>query len=133
MRLQLGGGDERGQATVELALLLPVIVVIGLAVVQVGLLTADRLAAIDAARVGARAAALRPDRGAVDRAFEEQGIDLRGGNARLSGELRPGGVATITVRRPPTRLPLVGRALGNIEISETLVFRVEDPDARPPP
>lgn len=133
MKGQRGGTYERGQATVELALLLPLLVALSLAVIQVGMLTADRLAVIDAARVGARAAALRPERAAVDRAFADQGIDLREGSARLSGELRPGGVATITVRRPPTRLPVVGRALGNMEISETLVFRVEDPDGGPPP
>lgn len=124
---------EQGQATVELAVLLPFVTILLLAVVQAGVLVGDRLATLDAARIGARAAALRPDQAAVDRAFREHGVDLHGGSMALSGDLRPGGMATITVQRPPTRLAVVGRVVGGMTITEKLVFRIEDPDAAPPP
>lgn len=109
--------------------MLPVVIVLILVVVQMGLLVGDRLAALDAARIGARAAALRPDQRFVDSAFTDHGIDLHGGSAELVGDLRPGGIATIIVERPPTRLAVVGRIVGSMTISERLVFRIEDPDA----
>lgn len=123
-----GPMTERGQATVELALLAPVMTLLLVAVVQAGVLVGDRLAVLDAARVGARAAALHPDLGAVDRALGDHGFDLHGGSVRLSGDLGAGGIARITVERPPTRLALVGRLLGGVRISESVVFRVEDPN-----
>jgi Flp pilus assembly protein TadG len=46
---------------VEFALVLPLILVIALALVQVGLLVRDRLLVEAAARAGARTAALQPD------------------------------------------------------------------------
>lgn len=120
--------DERGQATVELAVLAPVITLLVVAILQAGVLVADRLAVLDAARIGARAAALRPDVGSVERALADHGVDLHGGSVHLSGDLRAGGIARMTVERPPTRLVVVGRFLGRSSISETVVFRVEDPD-----
>lgn len=47
-------GAERGTATVEFALLLPLLLVMCLALVQVGLLARDRLLAEAVARAGAR-------------------------------------------------------------------------------
>ena len=49
---------DHGQATVELALCLPVVCMFLLAVVQVGVVVRNRLAVDYAARVGARAAAV---------------------------------------------------------------------------
>ncbi len=49
----------------EFALVLPLILVMSLAMVQVGLLVRDRLLVEDAARAGARAAALQSDVGAA--------------------------------------------------------------------
>lgn len=119
---------ERGQATVELAVLVPVFVMLLVAVVQAGVLVGDHLAVLDAARIGARAAALDPTPGAVARAHERHGVELDGGSVGLSGDLREGGIATITVERRPTRLALVGRFLGAMTITESVTFRIEDPD-----
>ena len=52
--------DARGQATVEIAMLLPVLVTTLLLVVQVGLLARDRVLTVHAARTAARAAADEP-------------------------------------------------------------------------
>ena len=58
-------GSERGSAVVELALVLPVLFLILLAVVQVGLLARDRLLVQEAARAGARAASVSLEDGDV--------------------------------------------------------------------
>ena len=49
----------RGSAAVEFALVLPLLLVVGLALLQVGLLTKDQLIVQEAARAGARQAAVR--------------------------------------------------------------------------
>jgi Flp pilus assembly protein TadG len=46
---------ERGSAVVEFALLLPILLLVLLAVVQVGVLASDQLVITQAARAGARA------------------------------------------------------------------------------
>ena len=51
---------ERGQATVELALCLPMLCLLLLGVVQVAVVVRDHLAVQVAAREAARAAAVRP-------------------------------------------------------------------------
>jgi len=56
---------ERGSAVVEFALVLPLLLVIALALVQVGLLARDRLLVEAASRAGAREAAVTADEGAV--------------------------------------------------------------------
>ena len=54
-----------GSATVEFALVLPLVLVVVLALVQVGLLVRDRLLVEAAARAGARAAAVQDDPDAI--------------------------------------------------------------------
>jgi Flp pilus assembly protein TadG len=49
---------ERGSAVVEFALVLPIVLIVLLAVVQVGALARDRLLLAQAARAGARQAAI---------------------------------------------------------------------------
>jgi hypothetical protein len=52
---------DRGQATIEAALTLPVILIALLLIVEVGLVVRDALALVQAAREGARAAAITTD------------------------------------------------------------------------
>ena len=52
-------GGERGSAVVEFALLLPIVLLLLLAVVQVGVLTRDRLLLAQSSRAGAREAVTR--------------------------------------------------------------------------
>lgn len=58
-------GAERGSAVVEFALVLPILMIITLALVQVGLLARDQLLVMQAARAGARQAAVDPDEAAI--------------------------------------------------------------------
>lgn len=119
--------DERGQASVELAVILPVVVVLLLVVVQAGVLVRDRLAAVSAARVAARAVIVDPQPAAARAALADAGGRAAQAQVRVSGERRAGGLAVVAVRLEPTRLPIVGRAIGGVTIEEELTVLVEGP------
>lgn len=119
-----GGG---GQASVELALCLPVVAVLLLLVVQAGLLVADQVAVVQAAREAARRASVDPDPDA-------------GRRAALGGRLVPGRT-TVTVDRmagpPPlaratirhraaTDVPIVGRLVPDIELDASATMAIEE-------
>jgi len=116
---------ERGQATVELALLLPVVALLVVLVLQVGVLGRDRVAAVAAARVAARAVIVEPSEEAARRALDELGSPARGARVAVDGQLRAGGLARVTVELAPTRLPLTGRFLGGLVLREQLTVLVE--------
>src|SRR5712691_2134910 len=65
-----------GTAAVEFALVLPLLLVIALALVQVGLVIRDRLLVEEAARAGARAAAVEDDPDAIAGAARSAAPDL---------------------------------------------------------
>jgi Flp pilus assembly protein TadG len=67
---------ESGSAAVEFALVLPVVLVVALALVQVGLLARDRLLVEAAARAGARTAAVEADDVAIRAAALAAAPDL---------------------------------------------------------
>ena len=67
---------ERGSAVVEFALVLPIVLLVLLAVVQVGALARDRLLLAQAARAGAREAAVDPSDVAVSDSVRAAGSAL---------------------------------------------------------
>ena len=71
-----GRRGEAGTAAVEFALVLPLLLVIALALVQVGLVIRDRLLVEEAARAGARAAAIEDDPDAIAGAARSAAPDL---------------------------------------------------------
>jgi hypothetical protein len=101
--------SRRGSATVELALVLPLALLAALALVQVGLLAKDSLAVTNAAREGAREAAVSTDEARVRETV------LRAGGLSPERTLvaveRLGGMGdpvTVTVRyRSPLVVPFV--------------------------
>lgn len=120
-------GGSRGQATVELALVLPVVVVVALLLVQVSLVGLAQILVVQAARAGARTAAVEADVASV-RAAALATPGLR--SDRLSVERgprgSPGSLVSVTVRyRVPTDLPLVGRLVSDVSLTSTAVFQVE--------
>lgn len=117
--------SERGSAVVEFALVVPLVLALLLAVVEVAVVGRTQLELISAAREGAREAAANPDPAGAIRAV----------HAALGD---PGGSAVVSVRRPhvvgeravvsirlPYRVaaPLVGGF--TVELSARAVMRVE--------
>jgi hypothetical protein len=100
---------DSGSATVELALVLPLALFAALALVQVGLLAKDSLTVANAAREGAREAAVSRDESRVRHAVLGSG-NLSPDRTAVAVE-RPGGVGdpvTVTVRyRSPVVVPFV--------------------------
>lgn len=119
---------ERGQSTVELVLVLPVVVVAMLAVVQIGVIGHQYLAVWHAARESARAAAVAPDHPTARAAALTAGTALD--PARLTVGLR-GGTSTgdlITsslTYRAATDVPVVGRLVGDVTLRAEVTMRVE--------
>ncbi|HPU38544.1 MAG TPA: TadE/TadG family type IV pilus assembly protein [Microthrixaceae bacterium] len=122
----VGRGDQGGQATVELALVLPVVMIVLVLVIQLGLLARDRVLTVHAARTAARSVAVDPS-GAAARAA----LDRLDGPGRftmtIGGDTSPGGIATVTVTGRPSTVPIVGGLLGSIELRERFSVRVEGP------
>ena len=121
------GGRQRGQATVELALVLPLVVVFALIVVQAGLVAKDLVLVHHAAREGARAVAVDPTPAAA-RAGVAGGARLDQGRlgVSLSGGTTEGDLATVTVTyESPTNVPLVGALVGDVTLTADVTMRVE--------
>ena len=120
-------GHERGQATVELALLLPLVVMLLLAVVQVALVARDAVLVVHAAREAVREAAVTAAAGAARRAAEA-GSGLSGPRLRVDVTRRepPGGQVEVVVNyRAPTGVPLIGPIIPDVRLSSRATMRVE--------
>jgi len=117
--------SEGGQATVELALLLPVLVLLLLLAVQAALLARDRVLAVHAARVAGRAVIVEPTAQAARAALQRQGGRAAVASVDLVGDRRPGEVVTVVVAVPATRVPIVGRVIGTSRVEERLSVLVE--------
>lgn len=117
--------SDDGQATVELALLLPLVVVFVCAVLQVALVGRDQLVLELAAREAARAAAVSAEPDTAARLAADRVTTL----APLGVEVRvQGAVVTVTVRHVnPTDVPLAGRLLGDVQQSATATMALEPP------
>jgi Flp pilus assembly protein TadG len=121
------GRGRRGQATVEVALVLPVVVLVLLLVVQVALVARAQLLVTNAAREGARAAAVRPGSAAAavrrspGMAAGRVAVVERGGGS-------PGDIVQVTVRwRVATDVAIVGFLVPDPVVSATVAMRVEGP------
>jgi Flp pilus assembly protein TadG len=125
------GRRDRGQASVELALLLPVVLLLLLAVLQVGLLARDVVLVTHAAREAARAAATDP-RPSVARAAALASSGLEPARLTVTTTVRgsdPSGrrVRVEVVYRAPTAVPLVGAIAADRTIRTIATMRVEAP------
>ena len=118
---------DGGQAAVELALVLPLVVLVLLAVVQVGLVVRDQVLVVHAAREAAREAAVEPAPDAARRAALA-GSGLRADRLAVDVSGRGGAGTRVRVQvryRTPTQVPLVGTALGDVDLEATATMRVE--------
>lgn len=118
---------DRGQASVELALVLPLVALLLLAVVQVGLLVRTQVLVTHAAREAARAAAVDDDPGAAEAAAEAS-ASLDPGRLTVTAEGRGAAGSRVHVQvayRAATDVPLVGALLGDITLTADATMRVE--------
>jgi hypothetical protein len=114
---------ERGQATVEFAFVLPLIVLAALAVLQVGLLVRDQMGVVHAAREAARAASVDRDPGAAVKAAHRT---LPDAHVTVGARPQVGGEITVTVRfHSVTNLPLVGVLFPDPDLHASATMRVE--------
>ena len=114
---------ERGQATVEFALLLPVLVLALLSVLQVALVVRDHVAVVHAAREAARAASVDPD---PSRAVRAAHRTLPGAEVHVGERPPVGGSITVDVSYTShTDLPLVGPLFPDPTLRSRVVMRVE--------
>ncbi|MGQ0832507.1 MAG: TadE/TadG family type IV pilus assembly protein [Microthrixaceae bacterium] len=112
----------------ELALLLPIVLIVILTVVQAGLLGRDVVLVTHAAREAARAAAVDPTPGAARRAALASS-SLRG--ERLAVSVRGGTGTSDRVRvaltyRVRLQVPIVGSLLGDRTVHASATMRLED-------
>ena len=123
----MSGRPEHGQATVELALSLPVVLLALALVVQVALVARDRVAVVHATRAAARAAVVEPTVGSASRAARAAGGALAAARVRLDGDASPGGLLGVPVTARPTAVPLGGYVVAGVQLQERLVVLVEGP------
>lgn len=120
---------DRGQSTIELALLLPVVVLLLLTVLQLGLVARDVVLVTHAAREAARAAAVDGTSGAAQRAALAAS-GLRADRVRVTASGRHGPGSRVVVRltyRIPTSVPIIGSLLPDPSVTATASMRVETP------
>lgn len=116
--------SKKGQATVELALLLPFFALLLMAIIQVGLVVHARVLVTHAAREGARAAAVGASDEEVRQAVAVAG-DLPVHRLRVE-VARVNGAAVVSVYYvDPTVVPLIGAMLSDVELAATATMRLE--------
>ncbi len=120
-------GRDRGQAAVETALVLPLLLAAVLALVQVGLLVRDYVLVVHATREAARAAAVTPTvEAARAAAVAATGLDPTRMQVGIEGGRVTGSSLRVTVLyHPEPRIPIVGRLFPTVSIEEKLTVRVE--------
>ena len=118
---------DRGQGTVEFALLLPVLLVLVLAVLQVGLVVRSQVQTTHAAREAARVVAVTGDADlAAGAAARAGGLDPSRLSVEVSGVAVRGGVITVSVSyRAPTEVALVGAAIDDVTLTGEASMLVE--------
>ncbi len=117
--------DEGGQATAEFALVLPFMIVLLLALLQVALIARDQVRVSHASREAARAESVDPGGGrardAVRHLLGDASVEIR-----RSGSGGLGDPVTATVRyRSRTEVPLVGMLFPDIELIDHTTMRSE--------
>lgn len=120
---------ERGTASVEFAVVLPLVLVALLLIVQVALIVAEQLIVQHSAREGAREAAVwNDDTRARDAVIRSGNLDPDRAAIEVTPADRPvGSPVVVTVRyRVPIVVPYVARFLpGDVTLTASSEYRVE--------
>ena len=115
---------DSGQATVELALVMPLIIGLLLIILNVGLIVRDQLAVWHAASAGARAASISPDSPDVVQLAVESEVKLRPIHLRI---VHDGDLITVEAKYPRTiGLWLLKYISPPLTLSATVTMHVQD-------
>jgi len=119
---------DRGQATVELALGLPVVLLAVLVILQVGLVVRDQIRTVHAAREAARASAVDGRYGvARAAALAGSGLDPSRLSVLTSGRDGVGSrVRVQVIYRAETNVPLAGALVPDPVLRAEATMRVEE-------
>lgn len=119
--------EEDGQATLELALCLPVLALVFAGVVEVALIGVDQVRVSHAAREAARVSAVEPDPAAAEDAAAVSGLDDLEVSIEPGAEERaPGRPTTVHVAYPyDARVPVVGRVFERFVLEADATMRIE--------
>lgn len=121
--------SQRGQATIELALCLPFVALLGWVLVELGSLATDNVRLWHAAREAARIGAVDPDPTAIREAAEASGLGpleltvRPGPDARVQGEP----VTVAVTFQPSSSAPLIGTLIERVVLSAEATMRIERP------
>lgn len=121
---------DRGQASIEFALVLPLVLLVLLGLLQVGVYVLEKLEVTGAAREGAREAAVTADRDRIEQAAERSapGLDIEVQVER--GTVR-GDPAVVAVSARPTQLPFMGGIVAELKLESSATMRVESVEGEP--
>ena len=115
---------DSGQATVELALVMPLIIGLLLIILTVGLVVRDQLAVWHAAGAGARAASISPDSPDVVQQAVEDEVGLRPLHLRI---VRDDDLITVEAQYPRTiNLWLIKHIVPPLTLSASVTMQVQD-------
>ncbi len=121
--------NEDGQSTVELALCLPIVVIVLAVLVQVGVIAMDHVRLWHAAREAVRVAAVDSDPTAIRQAAQSSG--LRSLDIEIDPQdlyRRQGEPVTVTVSyAPSTRVPVIGALADDLHMTAAASMRIEEP------
>ena len=132
--------EDGGQATVEAAMTLPIVLIALLLIVQVGVVVRDAMALVQAAREGARAAAVTGDDASVAGAVRNADGSLDDDRIVVdiqppSGERTRGGQITVHLSYADRlTIPIVSKLVSfDVPLRAAATMRVEQSFATPTP
>jgi len=115
---------DSGQATVELALVMPLIIGLVLIILNVGLIVRDQLAVWHAASAGARAASISPNSPDIVQQAVEDEVRLRPLHLQI---VRDEQLITVEVQYPCTiNLWLIKHIVPPLTLSASVTMHVQD-------
>jgi hypothetical protein len=117
--------NDAGQATVEVALAVPLLVIVMLFGVQIALVIRDQIATIAAAREAARAVVVADGKPGVADTAVARTASLDPSRRSVKVSINGGLVTTTVTYRSPTDLPLVGIFMPDITVHSTATMALE--------
>ena len=120
---------ERGQATVELALCLPIVIFLVAALVQVGIIVSDQARLWHAAREAARVAVVDPDPARTEEVARSSGLSSIDVDVDPSPVFRRmGEPLTVSLSfSPHGGVPLISKLFEGVDLTAHATMRIEQP------